>query len=155
MKYRGFAAGVFTGALLSSAATVWAVNERNLAQEEENLAIAIEFYDLLLNQKDWEAGKELMGDHYIQHNPNAKDGFEGIREHIEMIKQRYPENHGEIKHVFTYGDMVALHVHSKRTPDSLGNAVVDIFRLEDGKVVEHWDVVQPVPETALNDNTMF
>lgn len=155
MRVRDLLIGTLCGLGIGATAAVWAVNARDLAREEQNLAIAMEFYDLLLNQKDFEAGTALMGDEYIQHNPNAPDGYAGIRAHIEMLQQRYPQNHGEIKHVFTYGDMVALHVHSKRTPDSRGNAVVDMFRLKDGKVVEHWDVVQAVPETALNDNTMF
>lgn len=155
MKTRGFIAGMLTGALVSSAVTVWAVNARDMAQEEENIAIAIEFYNALLNEKDWEKGLTMMGDRYVQHNPNATDGFEGIKAHIDMIRDRYPQNFGDIKRAFSRDDLVALHVHSKRTPDSLGNAVVDMFRIEDGKVVEHWDVVQAVPETALNDNTMF
>lgn len=155
MKYSGFIVGTVAGALISAGVTTWALTDRSLVQEEENLAIAIEFYDLLLNKKDFESGQKLMGDRYVQHNPKAKDGFEGIENHINMIKNRHPENFGDIKHVFTNGDLVALHVHSKRSPDSLGNAVVDMFRIKNGKVVEHWDVVQAVPEESLNDNTMF
>ena len=123
--------------------------------EEKNMAIAVEFYDRLLNQLDYDKARELMGDYYVQHNPHAKDGFEGIKAHIDMLKENYPLNHGDIKRVFANGDLVALHVHSKRYPDHLGNAIVDMFRIKDGKVVEHWDVVQAVPEESLNDNTMF
>jgi len=155
MKHTGFLKGFAAGLLVSGACFAAAVTQRDLTQEEANIAIAMEFYDLLLNQKDFAKGKELMGPYYTQHNPNAADGFEGIEKHINMLRETYPENHGEIKRVFSNGDLVALHVHSKRTPDSLGNAVVDMFRIENGKVVEHWDVVQAVPETSLNDNTMF
>jgi len=155
MNTRTFITGFVAGALLSAGATVWAVNKRNVDQEEKNLAIATQFYDLLLNQKDFDTGRKMIGNRYVQHNPNAVSGIEGIENHINMLKTTYPLNHGEIKHVFTNGDLVALHVHSKRTPDSAGNAVVDMFRIENGKVVEHWDVVQAVPEKPLNNNTMF
>lgn len=157
MKLRDVIVGFTAGALISAVATTWAINKRNVDQEEKNLAIAIEFYDLLLNKKDFETGRKMIGNRYTQHNPNAADGIPGIEKHINMLKTTYPLNHGEIKHMFTNGDLVALHVHSKRTPDSLGNAVVDMFRIENGKVVEHWDVVQAVPEPAkaLNTNTMF
>ena len=154
MRHSAFISGLITGIAVASGA-VWAANARNLAQEEQNLVIAVDFYETLLNEKNWEKGRSMMGNRYVQHNPNATDGYDGIEAHINMIRDRFPENHGEIKHMFTRDDLVALHVHSKRTPDSLGNAVVDMFRIEDGKVVEHWDVVQEVPETALNDNTMF
>jgi predicted SnoaL-like aldol condensation-catalyzing enzyme len=155
MSKRGFVAGFVAGAMVAAGAVTWAASARNLDQEEQNLAIALEFYDVLLNQKDFEKGRQMMGDRYVQHNPNALDGFEGIENHIEMLRTTYPENRGEIVRAFTNGDLVALHVHSRRTPDSRGNAVVDMFRIENGKVVEHWDVVQAVPETALNNNTMF
>lgn len=156
MKATGFIKGFAAGLLVSGTCYVGAAAmQRDMDQEEENIAIALEFYDLLLNQKDWEAGKQMIGDRYVQHNPNAKDGLEGIQAHIDMIRTTYPDNHGELQRAFSRGDLVALHMHSKRTPESRGNAVVDMFRIEDGKVVEHWDVVQAVPETALNDNTMF
>ena len=151
----GFMAGLIAGGAMATAVLAADEDTSQEALEERNRQIAVEFYDRLLNQLDFESARELMGDEYIQHNPNAVDGFEGVRQHIEMLKENYPQNHGEIKRVLADGDLVALHVHSKRTPESRGNAIVDIFRLEDGKVVEHWDVVQPVPEESLNDNTMF
>jgi predicted SnoaL-like aldol condensation-catalyzing enzyme len=158
MVSKGFMKGFFAGALVSAVGVVVAaaaVQQRDMAQEEENIRIAMEFYDLLLNQKDWERGSRLIGDRYVQHNPNAPDGIEGIKAHIEMLQRDYPQNRGEIKRAFSRGDLVALHVHSKRAPELRGNAIVDMFRIEDGKVVEHWDVVQAVPEQAQNDNTMF
>lgn len=156
MRTAGFIKGFAAGLLVSGACCVGAAAlQRDMDQEEENIRIAMEFYDLLLNQKDWEKGSQMIGSRYVQHNPNATDGVEGIKAHIDMLRSTYPDNRGEIKRAFSRGDLVALHVHSRRTPESRGNAIVDMFRIEDGKVVEHWDVVQAVPETALNDNTMF
>ena len=150
----GMAVGIGLCGLIA-AGGVYAAKADQEAMEASNAAIAIAFYKAALNEKDWEKTKSYMGDHYTQHNPNAIDGYEGLHNHVQMLKDKFPLNHGEIKQVLADGDLVALHVHSKRTPDSRGNAVVDIFRLKDGKVVEHWDVVLAVPETALNDNTMF
>lgn len=127
------------------------------AVEERNKKIAIEFYNAALNEKNWEKTRSMIGNRYVQHNLNAVDGPEGLKAHIEYLKREFPKNHGEIKHALADGDLVALHVHNKRSPEVRGNAVVDLFRIENGKVVEHWDVVQAIPEPdkAKNGNTMF
>src|SRR5262249_33239477 len=64
----------------------------------------------------------------------------------------HPNNRSEIKRIFADGDYVIVHVHAVREPGTRGNAIVDIFKLENGKVVEHWDVIQPIPEKVANDN---
>jgi predicted SnoaL-like aldol condensation-catalyzing enzyme len=151
---RGLAAGA-AATVAISALTAYAATCEQDALEEKNKAIALEFYELALNQKDFEKAAKLIGNRYVQHNPRAADGIEGIRNHVEMLKRDFPKNRGDIKRVIADGDLVALHVHSKRTPESAGNAIVDIFRVENGKIVEHWDVVQPVPKEALNTNSMF
>jgi predicted SnoaL-like aldol condensation-catalyzing enzyme len=127
------------------------------AIEARNKQIAIEFYNAALNEKNWEKTRSMIGDRYVQHNLNAIDGPEGLKAHIEFLKRDFPNNRGEIKHALADGDLVALHVHNRRSPELRGNAVVDIFRIENGKVVEHWDVVQaiPDPDKAKNKNTMF
>ncbi len=85
-----------------------------------------------------------------------EDGLEGVRKFAKWIGDNHPNAHGEIKRAFADGDFVILHCHwvGLISADP-GDAVVDIFRLEDGKVVEHWDVIQPIPKTAANSNTMF
>jgi len=125
--------------------------------EARNKQIAIDFYNAALNEKNWEKTKSFIGNRYVQHNLAAVDGPEGLKAHIEFLKRDFPNNRGEIKHALADGDLVALHIHNKRSPEVRGNAVVDIFRIENGKVVEHWDVVQPIPEPgkAKNENTMF
>lgn len=152
--FKGVALGIGLCGLVA-AGSVLAASERHDATEQQNIATVLALYNAALNDKDWDEARKYLGDRYTQHNPTAKDGPEGLRGYIEFLKKTYPENHGEIKQVIADGDMVVLHVHSKRTPDSLGNAIVDIFKLENGKVVEHWDVIQPIPETSANDNTMF
>ncbi len=125
------------------------------AQEEANRQAVLAFYDKGLNQKDADAALAYVGNRYTQHNPNAQDGPEGFRKFIAFLREKFPNSHSEIKRSFVDGDYVILHVNAVREPGTKGNAIIDIFKLENGKIVEHWDVVQPVPETSANNNTMF
>ena len=125
------------------------------AQEEANRAAVLAFYEKGLNQKDADAALAYVGNRYVQHNPNAPDGPDGFRKFIGFLREKFPNSHSEIKRSFVDGDFVILHVHSVREPGSRGRAIVDIFKLENGKIVEHWDVVQDIPENPANNNTMF
>src|SRR5690606_11025646 len=89
------------------------------------------------------------------HNPTAADGAEGLRAFIDFLKARYPNQRGEIKRVIAEGDLVVLHVHSTRGDGTPGRAIVDIFRIENGKVMEHWDVIQDIPAQSATMNGMF
>ena len=124
-------------------------------EEEANKKAVLEFYDKALNQKDFAAAAKFLGPRYVQHNPNAADGIEGFQRFIAFRREKFPNARSEVKRAFADADFVILHVHSIRAPGERVVAIVDIFRLENGKVVEHWDVVQPVPDTAANGNTMF
>ena len=124
-------------------------------QMEENKKTVAALYDAVLNQKDFDKASQYLGPHYIQHNPGAPDGIEGLKGFIALRKEKFPSAKSEIKRAFAEGDYVILHVHAVREPGTRGNAIVDIFKLENGKIVEHWDVVQPIPEKAANQNGMF
>ena len=124
-------------------------------QEEANKAVVIDFYEKAINQKDYEAAAKHFGNRYVQHNPVAADGPEGLRAFLGFLKEKFPQSKSEIKRVFADGDYVILHVHAVREPGTRGSAIVDIFKLERGKIVEHWDVIQPIPEKAANPNGMF
>ena len=125
------------------------------SQEEMNKQTVLAFYDAAINKKDFEAASKYLGDKYIQHNPLAKDGPEGLKAFLEFAKQNLPTYHTEFKQVFADGNFVIVHCLAKRDESDRGTAVIDIFRLENGKVVEHWDVAQPIPEQSANDNGMF
>ena len=125
------------------------------AKEEANRKVVLEFYEKGLNQKNADAAIAMMGDRYVQHNPNAADGPEGFRKFIGFLKEKFPNSKSEIKRSFVDGDYVILHVHAVREPGTRGSAIVDIFKLENGRIVEHWDVVQPIPENPANNNGMF
>ncbi|MEO6186044.1 MAG: nuclear transport factor 2 family protein [Steroidobacteraceae bacterium] len=124
-------------------------------QLEANKKVAQAFYDAAINRKNYEEAVKYLGAQYKQHNPTAGDGAEGLKGFIDFLKMRFPNQRGEIKHVIAEGDMVVLHVHSTRGDNTPGRAIVDIFRLQNGKVVEHWDVIQDIPEKASNSNGMF
>jgi predicted SnoaL-like aldol condensation-catalyzing enzyme len=124
-------------------------------QEEQNKKNVVEFYEKAINQKDFEAASKYMGPRYRQHNPMAADGPGGLQGYIQFLRAKYPDSRSEIKQVFADGDYVILHVHAVREPGTRGSAIVDIFKLENGKVVEHWDVIQDIPEKAANANGMF
>ncbi len=121
---------------------------------ETNKRNVAEFYDLIINKKDFESARKFMGARYKQHNPLVGDGPEGLKAFIQYLKANYPKAKSEIKKVIAEGDYVVLHVHSSRTP-KVQRAIIEIFRLENGRIDEHWDVIQEIPETSANPNGMF
>jgi predicted SnoaL-like aldol condensation-catalyzing enzyme len=124
-------------------------------QMEANKKTVIDFYDKAINKKDFDAAKVYFGSTYIQHNPRAADGPEGLKGFIGFLKAKFPQYHSTFKRVLADGDFVIVHVHNVPKPGDRGRAIIDIFRLENGKIVEHWDVAQDIPEKAANNNTMF
>jgi predicted SnoaL-like aldol condensation-catalyzing enzyme len=127
----------------------------NNKQAEVNKQNVIEFYNAVVNKKDYTTASQYLGSRYTQHNPTAADGPEGLKQFIQFLNDKFPQSHSEIKQVYSDGDYVILHVHSVRTPQTLGRAIVDIFKLENHKIVEHWDVIQDIPEKSANQNGMF
>ena len=118
---------------------------------EANKRTVLAFYDAALNRSSIDEAAAYFGPHFIQHNPRSKDGIEGFRSLLQDLKKQFPGLRSDVKRAFADGDFVMLHVHVKLQPE----AIVEIFRLEHGKIVEHWDVRQPIPETAANTNGMF
>ena len=125
------------------------------AAEEQNKKTVVAFYDAAINDKDFAAASAYLGDKYIQHNPLAADGPAGLQAFLAFAKDNLGGFKVQFKRVLADGDFVIVHAHATNGPDDRGSAVMDIFRLENGKVVEHWDVIQAIPETAQNSNTMF
>jgi predicted SnoaL-like aldol condensation-catalyzing enzyme len=125
-------------------------------QLEVNKRIVHEWHDLAINQhKPEEAVAKYLGPYYRQHNPGAADGPDAFIAFMKRFVQTYPDFHMELKRMVAEGNYVALHSHLTLKSGDRGTAVVDIFRLENGKIVEHWDVIQEIPGTSANNNTMF
>jgi predicted SnoaL-like aldol condensation-catalyzing enzyme len=147
-----FSAGAVLAMLLLGSLTA----AQAQSQTEKNKQIAIAFYNMIFNEhKVEEAFKLYSVPEYKQHNPYAATGAKAAIDFLGPYMKQNPESRGEIKHVIAEGDLVAIHNHVTQNPNDRGRAVVDIFRIENGRVVEHWDVVQSVPEKSANDNTMF
>ncbi len=118
---------LLTAALVALAPAAYAADAQ---QMEANKKAVVEFYDLAINKKDFEAASKFLGPRYVQHNPRAADGPEGLKAFLAFLREKFPDYHSEIKRVFADGDYVIVHVHNVPTPGSRGNAIIDIFKLE-------------------------
>jgi len=132
-----------------------AAHAADAQQMEANKKAVVEFYDAAINKKDFEAASRYIGSRYVQHNPGAADGIEGFKAFLSFLREKFPNYHSDIKRVFADGDYVILHVHNMREPGTRGRAIIDVFKLENGKIVEHWDVAQDIPEKMPHNNGMF
>ncbi len=127
-----------------------------LAADQTPKEIVTDFYRMVFEQHKVQEGFDTyVGLPYTQHNPNVPDGPEATIKFLSGRFEKNPQATNTMVRVIADGDLVAVHVHSTLNPQDRGNAIVDIFRVANGKIVEHWDVIQPVPEKAANPNTMF
>ena len=126
------------------------------SQNERNRELVRDFYHLSLNlKKPEEAVEKFLGPYYRQHNPGAADGAEAFVAFVHGFTGAFPSLRFDFKRFIAEGDLVVVHSHLLRQQGDHGVAVMDIFRIENNKIVEHWDVLQEIPESSVNSNTMF
>lgn len=128
---------------------------RAISTEEANRALVLAFYDRFFNRHETVEAAKVVADNYRQHNPEVPDGKAPFVEYFTGFFKENPQSRARVVRSATDGDLVWLHVHSTNGQADAGQAVVDIFRVKDGKIVEHWDVIQSVPDNSANQNTMF
>lgn len=113
------------------------------------------FWNEIFNKHNTSVIDSLTPPKYIQHSPGFADGREAFKAGVQGFLKEFPESRAEIKHIGADGDLVFIHNHITLKAGDRGQAAVDIFRVKDGKIAEHWDVIQDIPEKAENNNTMF
>jgi predicted SnoaL-like aldol condensation-catalyzing enzyme len=123
-------------------------------REAHNKALVLTFYQQLFGDKDVSAIERYVAEGYIQHNPTVPTGRAAIQQLFAKVFAGAPRTKVDVRRIAADGDLVWLHVRAPG-PDGRVSAIVDIFRVEGERIVEHWDVIQTVPEKAANENTMF
>jgi predicted SnoaL-like aldol condensation-catalyzing enzyme len=122
---------------------------------EKNKRNAIAFYKMAFEGDPRAAVELYVGEEYIQHNPHVADGTEGFIEYFERMQREYPDKSIAFVRCIAEDDLVALHTHQKWAGDG-EYVTMDFFRFdEQGKICEHWDAIQQIPERSVNDNTMY
>lgn len=124
--------------------------------QEKNKEIVLAFYKEAHFDGDVDGAiARYVGDTYVQHTAGAEDGVEGLRKYINFFLETFPNAKGDIRRVLADGDLVAVHAHWVNLVGKNGDVGIDLFRVKDGKLVEHWDVLAAIPDTSKNNNTVY
>lgn len=146
------AGAALQGAPLPAAGTSAAASHHAL--EQKNLKLVLDFSEAVFNRHEMSWAERYIPENYIQHNPLVADGRAGFIAYFKKMAALHPDSHSVILHSTVDGDLVWTHVHVSE-PGKPGVVLVNIFRVANGMIVEHWDVVQPIPVTSANSNTMY
>ena len=129
--------------------------ETRTPQEQANLDFCTRMYHEMLFRFDAAKIDEFLADNYIQHSTAATGGKEGLRDFFQNRAGRFPDISFAMKASFVDGDYTIFHIHTVRHSGDPGMSIIDYFRLEDGKVAEHWEVVQEIPADLPHENGIF
>lgn len=122
---------------------------------EKNKELVLRFLNEFMIEHKVEVLDELLGPTYTQHNPVIDDSKEGLIAFFQGFWKKYPNPGYYLKRIIAENDLVAIHYHWVPEPGVFERAIVDIFRIENERLVEHWDVVQQIPEKSVNKHPMF
>ncbi|HWJ68848.1 MAG TPA: nuclear transport factor 2 family protein [Sphingobium sp.] len=125
------------------------------AQEEANAQLISDLFDKVLIPMDKTLVDDFIAEDYLQHSSLAEPGREALKRWLDVVRKETPQATQTVYRILTQDDHVTSHQHVVRWPGDPGFAVMDIFRIADGKVVEHWDVVQEIAANPVNPNSMF
>ena len=152
MTIAAFALGLTLAAGLAQTPAMAADSTMTFKDNKEMVSY---FWNEVFNRHNTAVIETMASPSYIQHNPGFADGRKAFEEGVQGFLKEFPDSRAEIKHIGADGDLVFIHNHITLNKSDRGQAAVDIFRVKDGKIVEHWDVIQDIPEKSANNNTMF
>jgi predicted SnoaL-like aldol condensation-catalyzing enzyme len=141
--------------LLALSSQVTFAQKSKEIQDEKNKKIVVDFYQRLFGDKDITAIDDYLVENYIQHNPGVADGRQAIKDIAVKWLANQPKSKVDFQKIVADGDLVVLHIKTKSFTSVRDASLIDIFRVKDGKIVEHWDIMQEVPEKAANAHPMF
>lgn len=121
----------------------------------DNCKLVTDFHNAFFNRHELEAADTAIAPAYIQHNPGLPNGRQALVDFFAGYFREHPHSRSTIIRAGAADDLVWLHVHGTNNAGDRGNAVIDIFRVHEGRIVEHWDVSQKIPAEAANGNSMF
>ncbi|GHH23732.1 nuclear transport factor 2 family protein [Streptomyces lanatus] len=137
--------------------TTSAAARSSSASEERNKALVLRLYSEAFNKDKTDVVKELVGTDYVQHDKSVPGGADGQVKQFKDVKAKIPGAVATVKHVAADGDLVAVHWQASATPknEATGEAKADLFRVDNGKLVEHWGITQTVPAKTASGNSLF
>ena len=144
-----------TGSLAAFVLFAKPVIAGSTATIENNKKTILEFNDKGVNQKDFTVVSAYLDPAFKHHNPARSGGIEGIKAFLDMLREKHPNARFEVKRVFADGDYVIAHVHAMLDPGAKGTSIVDIYKLGIGRIVEHWDVRQDIPDNVTDLSGLF
>jgi predicted SnoaL-like aldol condensation-catalyzing enzyme len=123
--------------------------------EARNRALIVTFYYKFFDNHDVDFANSVVREDYIQHNPNLATGRQAFVDFFTTVFQQNPGLHSDIAHIGAEGDLVWVHAHQTTSPSVPGQEAIDIYRIQDGKIAEHWDSVEAVSTSPANSNGQF
>ncbi|MET9914833.1 ester cyclase [Streptomyces sp. NPDC006476] len=140
---------------VAASRTAVTASQGDASQLASSKALVMDFVERLYNRHDLSAIDAYLGSGFVQHDPRIADGQAGLRDYLTAQNATHPHSYVSVKRVIAEGDLVAAHSNLVLAPGTRGYAVLDLYRLSGGKIVEHWDTTQEVPATTVSGNDMF